>query len=149
MTQTVIEDPAELAAALRLGAAGLYCAEAGVELLIATGCWLHRPDFTGPFVTGFSGSPVLAFVDWPAAVQALAGGMLPCSGGQRRMLHLAASLAADIPAGLAGNLNGLDRANACAVATAVLHAAGHRPHTVVVQITSPDTPPHLVKGDTS
>ena len=39
---------AVLAAALRAGAAGLYCAEAGVELLIGQESWLRRSDFTGP-----------------------------------------------------------------------------------------------------
>jgi hypothetical protein len=39
--------PAMLAAALRAGAADLYCAEAGVELLISQESWLRRSDFTG------------------------------------------------------------------------------------------------------
>ncbi len=42
--------PAMLAAALRAGAAGLYCAEAGAGLLTGQGAWLRRGDFTGPFI---------------------------------------------------------------------------------------------------
>jgi hypothetical protein len=38
----------ELPAALRASASGLYPLEAGVCLLIGSGAFLHRSDFTGP-----------------------------------------------------------------------------------------------------
>ncbi len=53
---------AMLAAALRAGAAGLYCAEAGAELLIGQQSWLRRSDFTGSFITL---TPGLAGPAWP------------------------------------------------------------------------------------
>jgi hypothetical protein len=135
--------PAMLAAALRAGAAGLYCAEAGVELLICQGAWLRRGDFTGPFIVvtpGLAGQAAVAAVGWDAAVAALDGGALPCSSGERRILHLAASIAAGIPADLGEALTGLDRASITAAARAVLHAGGHRGATVTL---APGIPPHL------
>jgi len=134
-----------LAAALRAGAAGLYCAEAGVELLIGQKSWLGRSDFTGSFIivtAGLAGPARVAVVGWNAAVAALDGGALPCSSGERRMLHLAASIAGGIPADLGETLTGLDRANIAAAARAVLHAGGHR--GVIVTL-PPDIPPHLAK----
>jgi hypothetical protein len=140
-------DPADgriavLAAALRAGAAGLYCAEAGVELLICQESWLRRDDFTVPFIAvtpGLAGRAAVAVIGWDAAVAALDGGALPC-GGERRILHLAASIAAGIPADLGEALTGLDRASITAAARAVLHAGGHRDATVTLP---PGIPPHL------
>jgi hypothetical protein len=129
--------PAMLAAALRAGAAG---AEAGVELLISQESWLRRSDFAGPFIVVTPGPAAVAVVGWDAAVAALDGGALPCSGGERRILHLAASIAAGIPADLGETLTGLDRASITAAARAVLHAGGHRGATVTLP---PDIPPHL------
>jgi len=131
-----------LAAALRAGAAGLYCAEAGVELLIGQQSWLCRSDFTGSFIIVTPGLATVAVIGWDAAVTALDGGALPCSGGERRMLHLAASIAGGIPADLGETLTGLDRASITAAARAVLHAGGHRGVTVTLP---PDIPPHLAK----
>jgi hypothetical protein len=134
---------AVLAAALRAGAAGLYCAEAGVELLIGQGAWLRRGDFTGSFIAvtpGLAGRAAMAAVGWDDAVAALDGGALPCGGGERRILHLAASIAAGIPADLGEALTGLDRAGITAAARAVLHAGGHRGATVALP---PGIPPLL------
>jgi len=135
--------PAMLAAALRAGAAGLYCAEAGAGLLIGQGAWLIRDDFTGPFVVvtpGLAGRAAMAVIGWDAAVAALDGGALPCSSGERRILHLAASIAAGIPADLGEALTGLDCAGITAAARAVLHAGGHRDATVTLP---PGIPPRL------
>jgi hypothetical protein len=88
-----------LAAALRACAAGLYPLEAGVTLLTSSGAFLHRHDFTGRFIehgTSISDGTAMAAIDWDAAVTALNAGELPCSGGERRILMLAASLAAGI-----------------------------------------------------
>ena len=128
-----------LAAALRAGAAGLYCDEAGAELLIGQESWLCRSDFTGSFIIvtpGLASQATVAVVGWSAAVAALDGGALPCSGGERRMLHLAASIAGGIPADLGETLTGLDRASITAAARAVLHAGGHRGVTVTCRRTS-------------
>ena len=134
--------PAMLAAALRAGAAGLYCAEAGAELLITQQSWLSRSDFA-PFVIvapRAAGQAVTAAIDWSAAITALDGGALPCSSGERRILHLAASIAAGIPADLGETLTGLDRASIAAAARAVLHAGGHRGAMVTLP---PGIPAHL------
>ena len=135
---------AVLTAALRGTAAGLYPAEAGAGLLIGHQSWLLRPDFTGAFVTLAAGTgeqTLMAVIDWTAAIGTLDAGGLPCGGGERRMLRLAASLAGGIPVDLRDNLTGLDRINLAAAATAVLHAGGHRDVSVTLP---PDVPPHRI-----
>lgn len=106
---------------------GDLCAEAAAGLLIA-GRWLERDDFTGRFIT-VAASPCsgteMAVIDWPAAAGAL-GASLPCSGGERRLLQVTASLAAGIPVDLRDAAAGLDGRSARLVACAVLHASGHR-----------------------
>ena len=117
-----------LADQLRAWARGIYPDEAGVELLIGHAVFLHRADFTSRFITtpaSSDGTP-LAVIDWPAAIAAL-DGCLPCSGGENRMLRLAASLAAGIPVSLRDALTGIDGHGTQLVINAVLHASGHRP----------------------
>jgi hypothetical protein len=113
--------------ALRTHADGDLCAEAAAGLLIA-GRWPDRDDFAGRFITmaASPGSGIqVAAAGWPAAAAALGTG-LPCSGGERRLLQVTASLAAGIPAGLRDAAAGLDGRNARLVAESVLHASGHR-----------------------
>jgi hypothetical protein len=113
--------------ALRAHADGDLCAEAAAGLLIA-GRWLDRDDFASRFVT-VAASPCsgtrMAVIDWPAAAGAL-GRSLPCSGGERRLLQVTASLAAGIPVDLRDAAAGLDGRSARLVADAVLRASGHR-----------------------
>jgi hypothetical protein len=124
-------DTDDLTAALRACATGLLALEAGTELLISNGTFLHRHDFTSRFIeTGTSisdGTTVMAAVDWDAATTALASGGLPCSGGERRILQLAASLAAGTPVSLRDTITGLDDRNVALVVTAIQYAAGKRP----------------------
>jgi hypothetical protein len=88
----------DLATALRACAAGLYPLEAGVALLISNGTFLHRDDFTSRFTDhGTSNGTSMTAIDWDAAATALTSGGLPCSGGERRLLMLSASLADGIP----------------------------------------------------
>lgn len=118
-----------MAAALRAWTKGLFRLEAAVELLIGHGWWLYRRDFLEvavEFGQGIVDGSVLAAVDWEAAVAALDAGRLPCSGGEEQMLRLAASIADGVPLDLGDAVSGLDKRNACLVAGAVLHAAGHR-----------------------
>lgn len=75
---------------------------------------------------GIADGTVMASVDWEAAVAALEAGRLPCSGGEGRILRLAASIAAGVAVDLGSVLAGLDERNIAGVARAVLHAAGHR-----------------------
>ena len=119
-----------ITAALRACAAGIHPAEAGTELLIRHGAILHRPDFTGFVHTGTSisdGTTLMAWIDWDAALSALSHGQLPLSGGERRILQLAASIAAGTPVHLRDAIPGLDNRNLQLLTTAIRHAAGHRP----------------------
>jgi hypothetical protein len=117
-----------LTAALHACAAGLYPLEAGVALLISNGTFLQRDDFTTRFITcGTSGGTPMAAIDWDAAITALNAGELPCSGGERRILQLAASLAGGVPVSLRDTVTGLDNDNTARLLTAVRHAAGKRP----------------------
>jgi hypothetical protein len=121
----------DLTAALRACAAGLYPLEAGTALLIANGTFLHRGDFTSRFIeTGISisdGTTLMAAIDWDAAIAALHAGELPCSGGERRVLELSASLSGGIPVDLRDAVTGLDDGNIARLVTAILHASGKRP----------------------
>lgn len=122
--------PAQLAAALRNQAQGIYCLEAAAELLIAHGAWLHRADFTGEFVSvsrGLTDGRPMAIIDWPSAITALTAGHLPCSGSEQRMLRLIASIAHGIPVDLQAALTGIDDHNIRLLLRAVLHASGRRP----------------------
>jgi hypothetical protein len=117
----------DLTTALRACAAGIYALEAGANLLIANGTFLHRDDFTGRFIeygTG-DGTPMAA-IDWHAAITALVSGDLPCSGGERRILQLAASLAGGAPVSLRDTVTGLDDHNTARLLAAIRHATGNR-----------------------
>jgi hypothetical protein len=120
----------DLAAALRACAKGLFRAEAAVELLIGHASWLRRPDFLEiavEFGEGIVDGVVPAAVDWESAVAGLDTGRLPCSSGEGQMLRVAASIADEgVRLDLGSALSGLDERNVTLVATAVLHAAGHR-----------------------
>jgi len=119
-----------LAEPLRACARGVDATEAGVELLIRHATWLHRSDFRDRFVhtgTGITGATELARIDWAAAITALDTGELPCSGGEGRMLRLAASLVDGIPVDLRDALTSLDTRNTDLVSRAVPHANGRRP----------------------
>jgi hypothetical protein len=121
-------NPRQLSDALRACARGIHPLEAGTGLLIDCGSWLHRSDFTSRFITAGTsisdGTTVLAATDWEAAIAALHAGELPASGGERRMLLLASSLAGGTPVSLNDALAGIDRRNASLVVSAVAHAAG-------------------------
>lgn len=120
-------DPRRLAEALIACASGIRCHEAGTGLLIDCCIWLHREDFTSRFITSgtsISNGTLLAATDWEAAVAALHAGGLPASGGERRMLLLAASIAGGVPVSLSDTLTGIDHRNASLIVSAVAHAAG-------------------------
>jgi hypothetical protein len=126
-----VTSPEMLASALRNHADGLYCLEAAAELLI-TQTWLHRTDFTHRFVflavgQGLIDGRPIATVDWSAAITALDAGELPCSGGERRMLRLTASLAGGVPIDLGEALSGIDQGNLDRLVAAIRHACGRRP----------------------
>lgn len=118
---------ASLASALRACASGVYALEAGTGLLIDNGAFLRRSDFTSRFVIRGTHDG-LAAIDWESAITALTVGELPCSAGEKRILRLAASLAAGIPVDLNDAVTGLDQQNSRRLVTAVLHASGLRQH---------------------
>ena len=121
----------DLTVALRACAAGFYPLEADVALLVGHGTFLRRDDFTSRFITvGTSISDeatLMAAIDWDAAIAALRVGELPCSGGERRVLMLSASLADGIPVDLRDAATGLDDRNIRRLLAAILHASGKRP----------------------
>jgi hypothetical protein len=125
MTHTLLQ----LHTALRAQAKGVYACEAATELLIMHASWLHRGDFLNEFVDTGSGlisrSPMTT-INWPEAITALEHGRLPCSGGESRILKIAASLAEGIPVNLQDALTGLDATSIDLVASAVLHAGGQK-----------------------
>ncbi len=92
---------------------------------------MHREDFTNRFITTSTsisisdGATLMASTDWEAAITALNAGELPSSGGERRMLLLAASIAGGIPVSLYDTLPGIDHRNASLVIKAIAHATGH------------------------
>jgi hypothetical protein len=89
---------------LRACTRSIHPLEAGTGLLIDCGSWLHRDDFASRFITTRTsisdGTTLLTSTDWEAAVAALHAGELPASGGERRMLLLAASIAGGTPVSL-------------------------------------------------
>jgi hypothetical protein len=119
-----------LATGLRAHAAGLLCVVAAVELLIGHAVWLRRAEFVDRFVRvqadpALVGQTVLAWVDWRAVVAALDADRLPCSGSERQLLRIAASLAEGVPVDLGGALTSFDRVNLGLVAAAVLAVGAH------------------------
>lgn len=118
-----------LPAALRAHSRGIYSLEAAAELLIDHRTWLRRTDFTTDFIStgrGLLTNADLAHVDWPEAITALRTGALPCSGGEGRILRLAASLADGIPVDLRDAITGIDADNITLLSKAILHASGRR-----------------------
>ena len=121
---------AAIIAALRAHAAGLHPEEAGTELLIGHGSILPREDFAGFVHTGTSisdGTTLLAWIDWDAALSALHHGRLPLSGGEQRILTLAASIADGTLVSLRQAIPGLDNRNLKLLITAIRHATGQHP----------------------
>jgi hypothetical protein len=118
----------QLSAALRAAAAGIHPDEAGTGLVISHGTFLHRDDFTRHVKSAASisdGTP-MAWIDWDAVVTALDTGLLPASGGEKRILRVAASLAAGHPVSLRDAIPGLDEHSLDLVTAAIRHAAGQR-----------------------
>ena len=114
---------ASLEAALRAAAAGLLPAEAAAGLLIGSGHFLHRADFTSRLTETAAGTP-MACIDWDAVITALDGGQLPASSGETAVLRLAASLADGNPVSLRDTITSLDHRNTDLFTTAIRHAAG-------------------------
>jgi hypothetical protein len=111
-----------LPAELRAAAAGIYALEAAAGLIIAHGIWLARDDFTC-FIEYGTGTAV---INWEAAAATLEAGGLPSSGGERRMLRLAASLAGQAPVILGHAITGIDDTSTALLVKAIIHASAQR-----------------------
>jgi hypothetical protein len=115
-----------LAALLRGTATGMLADTAAAGLIIAHGHFLHDPAFRKIIAAGSSvtdGQP-FAVIRWNAAVWAMEHGHLPCSGSERAVLLIAASLAEGIPVSLRDCLGSLDRRNIALITGAITAANG-------------------------
>ena len=116
-----------LACLLRDAADGMCAGAAAVELIIRHGHFLRDPAFRRIIAAGSSittGQP-LAVIRWNAAIHTQESGRLPCSGSERAVLKIAASLAAPgIAISLRENLGNLDRRNIALVTDAITAANG-------------------------
>jgi hypothetical protein len=74
-----------------------------------------------------TGPTTMAAIDWPTAIATIDSGGLPCSGGECRVLGIAASLAEGIPVNLRDAFTGMDVANVDRAVRAMFHASGRRP----------------------
>lgn len=110
---------------LRARAQGSYTLEAGTEMLIrAFGGRFAEPGNPWIDVDPMGGKLWIDFEEIPHHVGAL-------SGGERRFLMLAVSVAADVPVGIGEIMDGLDRDLVELALAAFAHAAGSREHSGV------------------
>jgi hypothetical protein len=116
-----------LARLLRDAADGMTADMAAVDLICRHGHFLHDPVFRRIIAAGSSiatGQP-LAVIRWNAAIHTLESGRLPCSGSERAVLRIAASLAEPgIAISLRENLGNLDQRNITLVTSAITAANG-------------------------
>jgi hypothetical protein len=115
-----------LACLLRDTAAGMLPDMAAAGLIIGHGHFLHDPAFRRIIAAGASvtdGQP-FAVIRWNAAITALENGYLCCSGSERAVLLIAASLAEGVPVSLRDCLGSLDRRNITLVTSAITAANG-------------------------
>jgi hypothetical protein len=123
----VIVDVAELADTLTATAEGSPALRAAIGLLAGHGLWIKRlAERPGLLLIDYSGPlPHPYGIDWGKVAQALESNELPASGGELRILALAASLAdTAAPVRLGDAVSGLDAANLDLVLQAVAAANG-------------------------
>ena len=124
MTTTPTET--QLTDALRAWAKGIYPTEAAVELLIRSG--LSSGGY--PWVQRSPDSPDRWWVD---AHQINADTIGVYSGGQQRVLRIAAALLGAEPVDLFEDVPGLDREHLALVLAAIAHAGGSHEHSGELQ----------------
>jgi hypothetical protein len=113
---------------LRRWAKGMYGLEAATELLIRAfngkfaapgNPWIHTSaESAGP-------GQVNAWIDF----ESIPDQIVAFSGGERRFLQLAASLAGEVHVVLGDVVSGLDRGNLDLVLAAIAHAGGSHEHS--------------------
>lgn len=119
---------ADRAEGLRAWGDGMYTTSAAAELLIRYG----PPLLTGPWVE-YDPSGERYWFNTDAVDEA---GYL--SGGEVRMLEIAASIAADRhPVALGDAVSGIDREHLHLVLAAIAHAAGSHEHSQIVWVDDP------------
>jgi hypothetical protein len=131
------------AAALRASAKGLYATEAATELLVRALSGRFTAD-AWPWVQVDDEDPSWVSIDW-AAIEPNIGAL---SGGEQRMLRLAAAIAGGARIDLADAVTGLDRYNLTLVLAALSHAAGSHEHSEYLpavlddgrRLVTPDSP---------
>jgi hypothetical protein len=127
-------DLLDLETALLRAAVGDYAVEAAVLLLANSAHWLPRLQDAGLIAIALDGDTdggPWAAVQWGDLDRALRTGGLSGSGGQLRMLRVAAGLADGQPVDLADVTAGVDREELTLVLAALAHAAGSHEHTDV------------------
>ncbi|MCL3863017.1 hypothetical protein [Actinotalea sp. K2] len=114
----------EVHEALRAWARGIYPTEAATELLIRTAMVSTEQPWVQP-----GDDPGWWWINFEELTRALNAGTAH-SGGERRLLSIAASLGGHSPEGfrLADALPGLDRKHLALVLAAVAHAGGSHEH---------------------
>ena len=116
----------QISDALRAWAKGIYPTEAGVELLIRSG--LTSAGY--PWVQRSPDSPDRWWID---ADQITADTIGVYSGGQQRVLRIAAALLGGLPVDLFEDVPGLDREHLALVLAAIAHAGGSHEHSGELQ----------------
>ena len=136
-------DPVDLESALLRAAVGDYAAEAAVLLLANFGHWLPQLQAAGliTLVGDVDGDGPWAQITWPELDAALSAGHIIGSGGQLRVLAVAASIADGQPVDLGDIAAGLDRRALGLVLAAIAHAAGSHEHRAITP--DADGIPHL------
>lgn len=112
---------------LRTWARGSYPLEAGTEILVRfAGGRFAQPG--QPWIKNgeHTGAPYIDF----ACLPELSGEL---SGGERRVLMTAASIAGNVPVVLGDVLPGMDREGVDLVLAAIAHAAGSHEHSGIIQ----------------
>ena len=115
-----------LACLLRDTAAGMLPDMAAADLIIRHGRFLHDRSFRRIIAAGApvtDGQP-FAVIRWNAALWALEHGRLPCSGSERAVLLIAASLAGGTPVSLRDCLGSPGRRSLALVTDAITAANG-------------------------
>lgn len=108
---------------LRTRVRGSYTLEAGTEMLIrAFGGRFAEPGNPWVDEDPMTGKTWIDFGEIPNHIGAL-------SGGERRFLMLAASVAADVPVGVGEIMDGLDRDLVELALAAFAHASGSHEHS--------------------
>ena len=119
------ERPVEdLASALSDHAAGIDAHAAAVDLVVAHGVFLARPQFVREFVRVARCHPTCAYIRWGAAIAALNQHRLPCSSSEAAVLRIAASLGSDVPVRLWRVLGLFDDTNIRRITDAINIANG-------------------------